>query len=169
MKVVSSAEARARWAALLTEVQETGASITITSHGRPIAVLSRIRAVERKFGQLPMLSVPDTFNDALSEAELQSQVSRGESGVQIVRRPESLGTANGQVLDWSKRGGHSLNPKLHWNCPQCGQEWWEDFVGDVENPYLAGSGCNCVDLWHVHWDPSQAADELTSQSTESPR
>ena len=70
MKVVSSAEARARWAALLTEVQETGASITITSHGRPIAVLSRIRAVERKFGQLPMLSVPDTFNDALSEAEL---------------------------------------------------------------------------------------------------
>ncbi len=70
MKSVSSTEAKARLNALLAEVQRTGASVTITSHGRPVAVLSPVNPVPRKFGQMPMLVVPDDFNAPLPEAEL---------------------------------------------------------------------------------------------------
>ncbi len=69
MKSVSSTEAKARLNALLAEVQRTGTSVTITSHGRPVAVLSPVNPAPRKFGQLPMLTVPDNFNDPLPEAE----------------------------------------------------------------------------------------------------
>ncbi|WP_310777504.1 type II toxin-antitoxin system Phd/YefM family antitoxin [Mycobacterium sp. Z3061] len=70
MKSVSSTEAKARLNALLAEVQQTGASVTITSHGRPVAVLSPVNPAPRKFGQMPMLAVPDDFNAPLPEAEL---------------------------------------------------------------------------------------------------
>ena len=42
MKSVSSTEAKARLNALLAEVQRTGAAVTITSHGKPVAVLSPV-------------------------------------------------------------------------------------------------------------------------------
>lgn len=70
MKSVSSTEAKARLNALLAEVQRTGASVTITSHGRPVAVLSPVNPAPRKFGQMPTLVVPDDFNAPLPEAEL---------------------------------------------------------------------------------------------------
>jgi len=70
MKSVSSTEAKARLNALLAEVQRTGASVTITNHGRPVAVLSPARPARRKFSQLPTLAVPDTFNDPLPESEI---------------------------------------------------------------------------------------------------
>ncbi|MBI2700016.1 MULTISPECIES: type II toxin-antitoxin system Phd/YefM family antitoxin [Mycobacterium] len=70
MKSVSSTEAKARLNALLAEVQRTGASVTITSHGRPVAVLSPVNPVPRRFGQLPMLAVPDDFNAPLPDAEI---------------------------------------------------------------------------------------------------
>ena len=70
MKTVSSTDAKARLNALLAEVQRTGISVTITSHGLPVAVLSPVNPVPRKFGQLPMLVVPDNFDEPLSAAEL---------------------------------------------------------------------------------------------------
>jgi prevent-host-death family protein len=36
---VTSTEAKAKLNALLTEVERTGASVTITNHGRPVAAL----------------------------------------------------------------------------------------------------------------------------------
>jgi prevent-host-death family protein len=72
MKSVSSTEAKARLNALLAEVQRTGAAVTITSHGKPVAVLSPVNPMPRKFGQLPALTVPDTFNDPLSESEIEA-------------------------------------------------------------------------------------------------
>ncbi|NOQ99482.1 type II toxin-antitoxin system Phd/YefM family antitoxin [Mycolicibacterium fortuitum] len=41
--------------ALLAEVEQTRASVTITNHGRPVAVLSPAAAQPRTFGQLPNL------------------------------------------------------------------------------------------------------------------
>lgn len=70
MKSVTSTEAKARLNALLAEVQATGVSVTITNHGRPVAVLSPVQPAPRKFGQLPTLAVPDTFNDPLPEPEI---------------------------------------------------------------------------------------------------
>jgi hypothetical protein len=102
---------------------------------------------------------------ALSEAALRDEVPKNDQRVQLVRKSESAGVVTGEVLDWSKHGGHPFNPKLHWTCPRCGQQWWEDFVGDVANPYFAGSGCPCVNWWLVHWEASQAAGELTSRSS----
>ena len=76
MKKVTSTEAKAKLNALLAEVERTGASVTITSHGRPVAVLNPVHPRERKFGQLPALTVPDTFDDPLPDAEIAAWEGR---------------------------------------------------------------------------------------------
>lgn len=70
MKTVTSIEAKAELDALLAEVERTGAPVTITRHGRPVAVLSSVQPRARRFGQLPTLVVPDNFDGALPDAEL---------------------------------------------------------------------------------------------------
>ncbi|OHV03509.1 type II toxin-antitoxin system Phd/YefM family antitoxin [Mycobacterium talmoniae] len=70
MKTVTSTEAKAKLNALLAEVERTGASVTITNHGRPVAVLTPAHQRQRKFGQLPMLVVPDNIDDPLPDAEI---------------------------------------------------------------------------------------------------
>jgi prevent-host-death family protein len=69
-KTVTSTEAKATLNALLAEVDRTGTSVTITSHGRPVAVLVPVRETPRRFGQLPNLAVPEDFDDPLPESEL---------------------------------------------------------------------------------------------------
>jgi prevent-host-death family protein len=70
MRTVTSTEAKAKLNALLAEVERTGAPVTITNHGRPVAVLTPAQPRGRRFGQLPALSVPDTFDDPLPDDEL---------------------------------------------------------------------------------------------------
>lgn len=70
MKTITSTEAKARLNALLSEVERTGTSVTITNHGRPVAVLSPAAAQPRTFGQLPRLVVPDDFDEPLPIDEL---------------------------------------------------------------------------------------------------
>ncbi len=70
MKAVTSTEAKAKLNALLAEVERTGVSVTITNHGRPVAVLTPARQLPRRFGQLPALAVPDNFDDPLPETEI---------------------------------------------------------------------------------------------------
>jgi prevent-host-death family protein len=66
---VTSTEAKARLNALLAEIERTGVAVTITSHGRPVAVLSPAHPRPRRFGQLPALFVPDDFDDPLPDTE----------------------------------------------------------------------------------------------------
>lgn len=70
MKTITSTEAKARLNALLAEVEQTGVSVTITNHGRPVAVLSPAIAQPRTFGQLPNLIVPENFDEPLPDDEL---------------------------------------------------------------------------------------------------
>lgn len=70
MKAVTSTEAKAKLNALLAEVERTGVSVTITNHGRPVAVLTPVQQRPRRFGQLPALAVPDNFDDPLPDAEI---------------------------------------------------------------------------------------------------
>ena len=70
MAVVTSTEAKNRLNALLAEVERTGEAVTITNHGRPVAMLVPIQPVPRRFGQLPNLVVPDNFDDPLPDSEL---------------------------------------------------------------------------------------------------
>ncbi|MGH3634048.1 MAG: type II toxin-antitoxin system Phd/YefM family antitoxin [Mycobacterium sp.] len=70
MKTVTSTEAKAKLNALLAEIERTGISVTITTHGRPAAVLTPAHQRPRKFGQLPALVVPETFDDPLPDAEI---------------------------------------------------------------------------------------------------
>jgi len=70
MKSVSSTEAKARLNAILAEVERTGSPVTITTHGRPVAVLTPVQPRPRTFGQLPTLVVGDDFDDRLPESEL---------------------------------------------------------------------------------------------------
>ncbi|WP_102141414.1 type II toxin-antitoxin system Phd/YefM family antitoxin [Mycobacterium hubeiense] len=70
MKTVTSTEAKAKLNALLAEVEGTGVSVTITNHGRPVAVLAPVRHRPRRFGQLPTLVVPDNFDEPLPDTEL---------------------------------------------------------------------------------------------------
>jgi prevent-host-death family protein len=70
MAVVTSTEAKNRLNALLAEVERTGESVTITNHGRPVAMLVPVQPLPRRFGQLPNLLVPDNFDDPLPDSEL---------------------------------------------------------------------------------------------------
>lgn len=67
---MSSTEAKASLNAVLAELQRTGLPVTITSHGRPVAVLMPVEQSPRRFGQLPHLRVADNFDDPLPESEL---------------------------------------------------------------------------------------------------
>jgi prevent-host-death family protein len=70
VKTITSTEAKTRLNALLAEVQRTGTSVTITRHGRPVAVLSPAKVEPRTFGQLSGLVVPDTFDEPLPADEI---------------------------------------------------------------------------------------------------
>jgi prevent-host-death family protein len=70
MKTVTSTEAKTKLNALLAEVERTGVSVTITNHGRPIAVLVPAQQRLRRFGQLPALVIPEGFDDPLPKAEI---------------------------------------------------------------------------------------------------
>lgn len=68
--MITSTEAKTRLNALLAEVERTGEQVTITTHGRPVAVLSPVQVTPRTFGQFPKLFVPKTFDDPLPPDEL---------------------------------------------------------------------------------------------------
>lgn len=71
MKTVSSTDAKAKLNALLAEVESTGAAVTITKHGRPVAVLSAAAPPRPVVGSLEgVLSVPDDFDAPLTGADL---------------------------------------------------------------------------------------------------
>ncbi|WP_102145880.1 type II toxin-antitoxin system Phd/YefM family antitoxin [Mycobacterium hubeiense] len=72
MKTISSTEAKARLNALLAEVEKTGEPVTITNHGRPVAIISPAHTKPRTFGQFPTLTVPDGFDDPLPAEELSA-------------------------------------------------------------------------------------------------
>lgn len=76
MKSVSSTEAKAKLNALLAEVERTGVSVTITSHGRPVAVLAPAQRRPRRFAQLATLAVPDDFDEPLPESEIAAWEQR---------------------------------------------------------------------------------------------
>lgn len=67
---VTSTEAKATLNALLAQVADTGRPVTITTHGRAVAVLTPYRDKPRRFGQLPTLVVPDDFDAPLPDDEL---------------------------------------------------------------------------------------------------
>lgn len=70
MKTIPTTEAKARLNALLAEVA-AGETVTITSHGQPVAVLTKAEPATRKFGQFAgIISVPDDFDAPLSDEEL---------------------------------------------------------------------------------------------------
>ena len=60
VKTVTTTEAKAKLNALLADVERSGASVTITNHGRPVAVLMPAHQGRRRFVQLPALAVADT-------------------------------------------------------------------------------------------------------------
>ena len=70
MRTISSTEAKAQLNALLAEVARTGAPVTITTHGRPVAVLSPVHQRPRMFGQLPTLAIGDDFDAPLPDSEI---------------------------------------------------------------------------------------------------
>lgn len=70
MRTVTSTEAKAKLNALLAEIERTGVPVTITNHGRPVAVLTPAHRHPRRFGQLPALAVPDNFDEPLPDAEI---------------------------------------------------------------------------------------------------
>ncbi len=71
VRTTTSTEAKARLNALLAEVAATGESVTITNHGKPVAILSPVTPTPRRFGQLAgTVTVPDDFDAPLDPADL---------------------------------------------------------------------------------------------------
>lgn len=67
---MTTTEAKARLNALLTEV-DAGETVVITSHGRPVAVLSKPAGQSRKFDRFAgLITIPEDFNDPMSEEDL---------------------------------------------------------------------------------------------------
>lgn len=70
MKTVTTSDAKARLNALLVEVAD-GEVITITSHGRPIAVLSAAESPPRTLGAFAgIITLTDDFDAPMSEDDL---------------------------------------------------------------------------------------------------
>lgn len=69
---VTTTEAKNQWNRILAEVERTGASVTITNRGRPVAKLVPLQPAPRTFGQLPHLTIPPAFDGPLPEAELSA-------------------------------------------------------------------------------------------------
>lgn len=70
MRTVPTTEAKAKLNALLAEVA-SGATVTITSHGKPVAVLTKPEEQARRLGQLAgVVTVPDDFDASLDSDEL---------------------------------------------------------------------------------------------------
>jgi prevent-host-death family protein len=69
---VTSTEAKNKLNRILADIERTGESVTITNHGRPVAMLVPVQPVPRTFGQLPNLMVPKDFDDALPDVELDA-------------------------------------------------------------------------------------------------
>jgi prevent-host-death family protein len=78
MKTISSTEAKAQLNAILAEVERTGAPVTITTHGRPVAILTPVKPRPRIFGQLPKLVLGDDFDEPLPDSELDAWEGVGE-------------------------------------------------------------------------------------------
>ncbi|WP_342211237.1 hypothetical protein [Mycobacterium attenuatum] len=53
--------------------------MTITSYGRPVAMVVPIRPVPRRFGQFPNLLAPDDFDDPLPPCDREGLESRRPS------------------------------------------------------------------------------------------
>lgn len=71
MKTVTSTEAKAKLNALLVEVETSGSPVTITTHGRPVAVLTPVAPPRRIAGSLEgVLAIPDDFDAPLAAADL---------------------------------------------------------------------------------------------------
>lgn len=71
MRTVSSTEAKAKLNALLAEVEATGVPVTITNHGRPVAILAPATPPRRVTGSLEgVLVIPDNFDAPLADADL---------------------------------------------------------------------------------------------------
>ncbi len=77
MRTVSTTEAKAKLNSLLIEV-DAGETITITSHGRPIAVLSKATPPQRKLDRFAgLITVPDDFNEPMGDEDLAIWGERG--------------------------------------------------------------------------------------------
>ena len=72
MRTITSTEAKAKLNAVLAEVERTGSPVTVTSHGRVVAVISPATPRTRTFGQFPGLVIPDDFDAPLPDDELDA-------------------------------------------------------------------------------------------------
>lgn len=70
MKTVTTTEAKAKLNSLLAEVA-AGETVTITSHGRPVAVLSGAAEPARQLGRFAgLVTVADDFDAPMSDDDL---------------------------------------------------------------------------------------------------
>lgn len=72
MWTITSTEAKAKLDAVLAEVEKSGRPVTVTSHGRPVAVISPVVSRTRTFGQFPGLVIPDDFDALLPDEDLDA-------------------------------------------------------------------------------------------------
>ena len=78
-RTVTSTEAKNQLNRILADLAQSGEPVTITNHGRPVAVLMPIQPRPRKFGQLPNLVIAIDFDDPLPDSELAAWEGRDES------------------------------------------------------------------------------------------
>lgn len=71
--------------------------------------------------------------------------------ITVYQRDEVVGVITGELVDWNAGEGGAPRVKLHWICPRCGLEQWEDWSTGSSNPSLCGSNCQCIGKWLVHW------------------
>lgn len=70
VKTVPTTEAKAKLNALLAQVA-SGETVTITSHGRPVGVLTKAEEPARKLGRFAgLITIPDDFDGPVDEDEL---------------------------------------------------------------------------------------------------
>lgn len=71
MKTLSSTEAKSTFNSVLAELVSSGEPVTITSHGKPVAVLQPVAPRNRTFGRLAgAVTLPGDFDAPMTEDEI---------------------------------------------------------------------------------------------------
>jgi hypothetical protein len=79
------------------------------------------------------------------------KIRAGSTRAYVELSEEEVGVVEGRLHRWWVEPGNPGGTKLHWVCPQCGQEQWGDWDPEVPNPCLWYSNCPCIGKWLIQW------------------
>lgn len=85
------------------------------------------------------------------DALIDEFAADGNSGIVIRVHADTAAEIAAEIVNWNMEHPDMPRLKLHWFCPVCGQQHFDDWTPDDSNPTLRESFCDCIGWWLVNW------------------